>query len=131
MRLIIAGSRTISHRQAYELLRERCCEMGWHGDEPGSESTVTEIVSGGCEGPDQAGEDWAIIQWIPIRLFSPNWGTHGRAAGPIRNRQMAEYADALLLIWDGKSRGSANMKAEMERLGKPVYEILTEQNEVG
>jgi hypothetical protein len=37
---------------------------------------------------------------------------------------MAEYADALLLIWDGSSRGSANMRQQMERRGKPVYEVI-------
>jgi len=56
--------------------------------------------------------------------FPADWDTHGRAAGPIRNKQMAEYGDALLLIWDGESRGSANMKSNMKKLGKPVYEII-------
>jgi hypothetical protein len=37
---------------------------------------------------------------------------------------MAEYADALILVWDGKSRGSASMKREMEKLGKPIYEVI-------
>lgn len=30
------------------------------------------------------------------------------------------------LIWAGKSRGSANMKKEMEKLNKPVYEVIVE-----
>lgn len=37
---------------------------------------------------------------------------YGRAGGPIRNAKMAEYGDALLLIWDGKSRGSQSMLRE-------------------
>ena len=32
-----------------------------------------------------------------------------RSAGPIRNKQMAEYADTLFAFWDGKSRGTKNM----------------------
>lgn len=34
---------------------------------------------------------------------------HGRAAGPIRNQQMAERADALVAVWDGASRGTGDM----------------------
>jgi hypothetical protein len=40
---------------------------------------------------------------------------------------MAEYADALLLIWNGESRGSANMKENMVKLGKPVYEVILKE----
>jgi hypothetical protein len=40
---------------------------------------------------------------------------------------MAEYADALLLIWDGKSRGSLNMKQQMLKLEKPVYEVIVKK----
>jgi uncharacterized phage-like protein YoqJ len=36
---------------------------------------------------------------------------------------MAEYADALLLIWDGESRGSKNMLFNMKKLGKQVFEV--------
>jgi hypothetical protein len=37
---------------------------------------------------------------------------------------MADYADALLLIWDGESKGSANMKKNMEKQNKKVYEVI-------
>ncbi len=37
---------------------------------------------------------------------------------------MALYGDALLLIWDGKSRGSTSMRNEMKKLDKPVYEVI-------
>ena len=37
--------------------------------------------------------------------------------------EATEYADILILIWDGKSRGSGNMKANMIRLNKRVIEI--------
>ena len=40
---------------------------------------------------------------------------------PMRNREMAEYADALLAVWDGESKGTANMILEMHRMGKPVF----------
>ena len=58
------------------------------------------------------------------KTFLPDWKTKGRAAGPIRNKEMAIYADILLLIWDGKSRGSKSMKDEMLKLQKPIYEVI-------
>lgn len=127
MKLIIAGSRDFEIHwtgiaaaiQLSDLLSEK----------------VTEVVSGVAKGVDTAAIDFANEDWrqdyptcsyepIPVKLFPADWEAHGKAAGPIRNKQMAEYADALLLIWDGESRGSANMKKEMLKLNKPVYEII-------
>jgi hypothetical protein len=84
---------------------------------------IDEIVSGRCKGVDKSGENYAEFQNIPLKKFTADWDAHGNAAGPIRNREMAKYADALLLIWNGKSKGSSNMKNEMLKLGKPVYEV--------
>jgi hypothetical protein len=43
---------------------------------------------------------------------------------------MVDYADVLLLIWDGESRGSKNMKETMIKLGKPVYEVILRKHNV-
>ncbi len=85
---------------------------------------ISEVVSGGAIGVDLSGENFANIFGFKLKKFPADWETHGKAAGPIRNKQMAEYADALLLIWDGKSKGSTNMKTQMIKLKKPVYEII-------
>lgn len=133
MKLIIAGSRNISLNPYVigELMKNIGIE----------EKNITQVVSGGARGMDLSGEKWAeaISEGLPkmvtgnysgrtervyIKIFEADWDTHGKAAGPIRNRQMAEYADALLLIWDGESKGSANMLAEMKKLKKPVYEVI-------
>ena len=34
---------------------------------------------------------------------------------------MANYADALLAIWDGKSKGTGHMIRQMVLLDKPIY----------
>ena len=44
-----------------------------------------------------------------MKKFPANWGLHGRKAGFIRNGEMAQYADALIAIHDGESRGTAGM----------------------
>lgn len=113
MKLIIAGTRSLktTPRQvcdfvlAFKLL-------------------VSEVVSG-CGGMvDRCGESFAQANSIPINPFPAQWQEHGKSAGPIRNRDMAKYADALLLIWDGESRGSKNMRDEMMKVGKPIYEVI-------
>ena len=114
MRLLIAGSRTIHPNYSFLM---NCIQLH-------SISDISEIVSGGASGVDYEGEHFASHHEIPVRKFPANWDTHGKAAGPIRNREMAEYADCLLLIWSGDSPGSKNMKAEMMKLNKPIYEVV-------
>lgn len=87
--------------------------------------TVKEVVSGGGGNIDEAGEDWSgLFLEKEAKMFKANWSQEGVAAGPIRNSKMAEYGDALLLIWDGTSKGSLSMKKEMAKRKKPIYEIV-------
>ena len=111
MKVIIAGSRDIAREQVLDIL-----------DGMDNIECISEVVSGGADGVDSAGEDWAENRPDPIKVvqFLPEWNKYGRAAGPIRNKQMAEYADMLIAIWNGSSRGTKNMIEQMEKLGKPV-----------
>jgi len=58
-------------------------------------------------------------------LTSEEWNRLGKRAGPMRNKRMAEYTDAAIIIWDGKSPGSRNMVNEMIKLNKPYHIGLT------
>lgn len=82
-----------------------------------------EMVTGTAKGADQVPYYYNYWQGVPIKEFPADWDKHGKAAGFIRNRQMAEYSDALIAFWDGKSRGTKNMIEEMNRLEKPVRVI--------
>lgn len=119
-KLIIAGTRSFND---YELLRSilstlfmkrRCWTIDWN----------EEIVSGGAPGADALAVRYAMEASIPFNVFPADWKKYGRAAGPIRNKQMAEYADAAIVFWDGKSRGTQNMIQQMRDLGKPVEVII-------
>ena len=83
-----------------------------------------EIISGKCMGVDTSGEIYAKCAELSVKYFKANWNEYGASAGPRRNTLMAGYGDALLLIWDGESKGSKSMKAEMKFLKKPVYEVI-------
>lgn len=109
MRVIIAGSRGI---RDYEVVEDAINE---------SQFPISVVVSGGAKGVDQLGELYAESMNLRLHIFEPEWDVHGRAAGPIRNRKMAENADALIAIWDGKSRGTKNMIETATKLGLIVY----------
>ena len=69
--------------------------------------SITEVVSGGATGADTGGEMWAKSAGLPVKKFPANWKKYGKIAGPLRNAEMAAYADAVILFPGGK--GTANM----------------------
>lgn len=107
-RVIIAGGR---HFDDYELLA-RTCDRYLSNK---SKTADIVVVSGTCSGADLLGERYAMKRGYSIDRYPPDWETFGDAAGPIRNRQMANVADALIAFHDGKSRGTKNMIKEAEK----------------
>lgn len=87
---------------------------------------IGEVVCGMAAGVDTCGLLWARRHDppLPVKEFPADWDRYGKAAGHVRNGQMADYADALILVWDGRSRGSANMKQQMIERGKPILEVV-------
>ncbi len=83
----------------------------------------TEIVSGKARGADRLGEMFAVEHGYPVKYFPANWELHGKRAGPLRNIEMAEYADELIAFWDGKSRGTKHMIDEATKKGLKVNVI--------
>ena len=101
-RVIIAGGRDFNN---YPLLKAKC-------DNILAEKETTHkiiIVSGAARGADSLGEKYAQEHSYTIEKYPADWNTHGKAAGPIRNAQMANSADALIAFWDGKSHGTKSM----------------------
>lgn len=78
------------------------------------------ILSGGCRGVDEMGERYAAEHGYAVERFPADWKRHGRAAGPIRNRQMVDAADCVIAFWDGRSRGTASLIAYTKEQKKPL-----------
>lgn len=93
-KVIVAGCRDFAD---YELLKEKC-DFYLQNKKP--ENIV--IVSGHASGADDLCERYAQERGLQLETFPANWKAHGRAAGPIRNAQMASVAHALIAFWDGK-----------------------------
>ena len=107
MYLIIAGGRD------YELTED---DYLWLDEIP----DVTHVIEGGAKGADRGGRLWAIYRGLPYHTEPADWENYGNAAGPRRNRKMAEMADALAVFPGG--RGSASMKKIALEMGLKVYE---------
>lgn len=112
MKTIIAGSRegfTIAD------VREAYIYSGFE---------ITEVVSGGARGVDRLGEQFAKEMNIPIKQFIPDWdGPLKKAAGHKRNRDMGDYADALIVLIYNNSSGSTGMLQYAKKKGLKVYEV--------
>ena len=106
-KIIIAGGRDFKD---FPLLEFNCDRVTCLYDniEIVSGKQVT-IKNGMKWGADYLGEVYAIYKGYPVKPFPADWDTYGKAAGPIRNREMADYADVLIAFWDGQSTGTGNM----------------------
>lgn len=127
MKVIIAGHRKFNN---YKLLAAKC-------DHYLKEIKVTEIVSGKAAGADYLGEVYAKRKGYPVKGFPADWQNiknkpaveiakrkdgvkYWKLAGHARNKQMAEYADALIAFWDGKSTGTKDMIDQAREKGLKV-----------
>ncbi|KKN90043.1 hypothetical protein LCGC14_0231560 [marine sediment metagenome] len=120
MKVIIAGGRdfqpseyrvfswSTGHRDAHKVL-----------DLLHKHMKITEVVCGGAKGADSFGKVWAEENSIPVKMFMANWGRFGRGAGPIRNKAMADCADALIAF--PGDRGTRDM---LERAGAKKLAVI-------
>lgn len=119
VKLVIAGSRGITDITP---VKEAAEESPWDIDENyPSTCKVEEIVHGGAKGVDTSANQLAESLGIPVRIFEPDWDELGKSAGPARNKEMAEYGDCLVAIWDGSSSGTRNMITVALHEGLDVY----------
>lgn len=109
MKVIIAGSRSIVR---YKSVEQAVVDSGFD---------IDTVVSGTANGADKLGELWAKKHDKKVVRFVPDWKRFGRKAGILRNIQMAEEAQAVIVIWDGVSTGSKHMISCAERYGLDVY----------
>lgn len=113
MRVIIAGSRSIND---YALVKQAIAE---------SHFEITTVICGGARGVDDLGDRFALEHNLPIEYFLPDWETHGKRAGFLRNEAMVGIADALIAVWDGVSRGTMHTINLARKHGIKVYVLNT------
>lgn len=117
MRTIIAGSRDITEIKSLTKALKNC---GW---------VPTVILSGAARGADYLGELYATMSTIPLEKYPADWDKYGKSAGYKRNEEMAKNADALIALWDGKSKGTKHMIDLAKQYGLQVY-VEREENQM-
>jgi hypothetical protein len=82
------------------------------------------LVHGACPtGADEIARVWALnlLDDVTVEAHPADWLKNGKAAGPIRNAEMAKAgADLCLAFWDGVSRGTLDMIIQAVKQGIPV-----------
>ncbi|MGA1523262.1 MAG: SLOG family protein [Planctomycetota bacterium] len=78
------------------------------------------IVSGGARGVDRVAEQQAEACGLGIDIIRPDWGTHGKRAGILRNAEIVRRADRVIAFWDGVSRGTKSTSDMARKAGKPT-----------
>jgi predicted Rossmann fold nucleotide-binding protein DprA/Smf involved in DNA uptake len=87
-------------------------------------SEVDEIVSGGAVGVDSCAAEYAKEKGIKLIVFLPQYERYGRAAPIVRNKEIVDYADKIIVFWNGSSKGALSVIRYAEKTGKPCEIIL-------
>ncbi len=117
MKVIIAGSRGIKAAPGRELL-----EMGI-GDARSSGIEITEVVCGkGRAGVDKSARDWAAENSLPVTTFGADYDTNRAYGGCMRNHELVESGDALIVVTTGTA-GTEHLIHAARAKGMPVFVI--------
>ncbi len=108
LRVVVAGSRDIVDKKLVFRLLDN------------SKFDIYQVVCGCAKGIDSLGREWAIKNRIRVKEFPAEWEKYGKRAGMLRNKEMVDYADAVICIWDGKSKGTLNTIEYTEKCNKPL-----------
>lgn len=85
-----------------------------------SKMDISLIVSGGAIGADTLGERYAKENNIETKIFLPDWKTHGKSAGFIRNTDIINESEIIVAFWDGVSKGTKDSIDKANKLEKQV-----------
>lgn len=109
MKLLIAGSREI---EDFDISKYVSCD-------------VDTILSGGAKGIDTLAEKYADKHRLSKIILKPKYELYGRAAPLKRNEELVKMADKVLVVWDGKSRGTKYTIDYAKKMNKDLEIVIT------
>jgi hypothetical protein len=109
MRVAVIGSRGFND---YEKVKETLSKIN-----------ITLLVSGGAKGADLLGERYAKENNIETKIFIPDWDKHGKKAGFLRNTDIIENAELVVVFWDGSSKGTEDSINKTKKVNKKIIII--------
>ena len=81
------------------------------------------VISGAAQGADKLAAEWAKNRRIPLQEFPADWKTHGKNAGPIRNRQMLDEGLPELVVAFPGGRGTSDMVRQANDAGVQTMKV--------
>jgi len=130
-RLIVCGGRTygyhverdrpIKHPEELAVIEWALTE--WLPTIDGFGPNETTLVHGAAHGADSAAAKIAGGLGFEPEPHPASWDLHGRAAGPIRNKEMLDAGADMVMAFPG-GRGTAGMMAIAIKAGVPTYRVL-------
>jgi hypothetical protein len=127
MRVLICGSRDYGFKleqrdQVFNVIAE---ETETLKNPYTSEYENLTIIQGGAKGVDKAAGHWAVGNNVPQEVYPADWEKYGKAAGPIRNKQMLDEGkpDLVIAFINPGSKGTRNMIDQAKKAGVPVKEV--------
>lgn len=122
-RILVTGSRVWPDAEAVrDALNEALTAARARGE------TLTVVVGDCPTGADAHALKWALRSGVRSEVHVADWRTHGRAAGPIRNRHMIDSGiDVVYAFPYGESRGTRGTMRLAEAEGIPVHNYERKQ----
>lgn len=117
--VIIAGTRTFND---YKLLNNKVSAILKYK----LQTHQVNIICGCAKGADTLGMRFGYQNNLYVKRCPANWELYGKRAGYLRNEFMATSADACIVFWDGKSKGSKHMIDIANKKGIPLRIIRYE-----
>lgn len=87
-----------------------------------------EVVSGGAEGVDRCAAECAKKHGLCLVELLPCYERYGRAPPIVRNKELVDYADRVVVFWDGRSRGAHSVIRYAQKTGKDIEVILCDKS---
>ena len=111
-KVLVAGGRDFDD---YNLLTNTLADILW------LEPEGIEIIEGGARGADRMAQQWAIAVGVPFTTVNADWDKYKKAAGPIRNIEMAKMKPDLVVLFPGGA-GTNHMYETAKKYGLSILD---------
>lgn len=93
---------------------------------------IDSVIEGEAKMVDTFAREWAESECVEVLECPADWENHGRAAGPIRNKEMLSYSPNLVVAISDvpilQTRGTRNMLHQAQRNRVPTMIVAPETN---
>lgn len=112
MKVLVCGGRNFEDRSlVFNTLDRLHAERG-----------IDFLIEGGAKGADRLAYAWALDKGLQHRCYPADWNTHGKAAGPIRNRHMLADGNPDVVVAFPGGNGTAHMMGLARAAGVEVIQ---------